>query len=97
LASTVPVFNLSKEAKVILKEAVEDTSGVVLLVRYIGGTNLQTNGKNLITENNRREIAIWEDALQQLVDDGLLIERGSDGEYFELTKSGYEVAENISI
>lgn len=97
LASTVPVLDLSKDAKVILKEAAQDDSGVVLLVRYLDGTSLQTNGKNLITENNRREIALWEDALQQLVDAGLLIERGSKGEYFELTKSGYEAAENITI
>jgi hypothetical protein len=97
LASTVPVFDLSKEAKVILKEAAEDPSGVVMFMRYIGGTDLQTNGKTLISGNNRREIALWEDALRQLVDDGLLVERGSKGEYFELTKSGYEAAENIRI
>lgn len=97
VASTVPVFSLSKEASVILKEASDDPSGSVIFVRYIDGVSLQINGKNLIAGNNRREIAIWEDALRQLVDDELLVERGSDGEYFELTKAGYEVAENLSI
>ena len=94
----MPTFNLSKEARVILKEASNDPSGVVMLVRYMGGTSLQTNGKSLITEeNSRRQTALWEDGVRQLVSENLLIERGYKGEYFELTKSGYEVAENISL
>lgn len=68
-----------------------------MLLRHLGGTDLQTNGKNLITDRDRRSVATWEAALQELVDEELLIERGHKGQVFEVTKKGYEVAENISL
>ena len=93
--SSVAVPQLSKEAERMIREAASDPHGVVMHMRFIGGTSVQANGKNMIADNNRREIAAWEAALDELVLQGMLIDRNKKGEYFELTKQGYETAENL--
>lgn len=87
--------SLSLEARMLLKEASRDPHGVVMYVRYIGGTEIQTNGKNLIPSNERRTVAKWEHALEELTSEGYLVKRGPKGEIFEVSKSGYEVADTI--
>lgn len=88
---------LSDEARILLKEASSDTHGNVMYLRYIGGTDVQTNGKNLIQSKDRREVARWEAAIQELIEEGLLIERGHKGEIFEVTNFGYQVADMIEL
>jgi hypothetical protein len=68
-----------------------------MLLHYLGGVTLQANGKDLIADKGRRTVASWEAALQELVAESLLVERGQQGEVFEVTKEGYEVAENITL
>ena len=92
-----PVASLSQEAKRLLKEAASDPAGVVTFVHYGAGVELQTNDKNLITDQSRRAVAVWESALQELLDVGLLVARGSSGEIFEVTKKGYDVAEHLPL
>lgn len=90
---TPSIPELSSEAKTLLNEGAKDVQGTVLAVRHMSGTDIQTNGKNLITSGERREIAIWEDALNQLVRSQLLIGRGAKGEVFEVTALGYETVD----
>jgi hypothetical protein len=52
-----------------LKEASLDNNGTILYLRTLGGTDIQTNGKNLITEQNARVVALWESALKELLRD----------------------------
>ena len=68
-----------------------------MLARHIGGTALQTNGKNLIPSNERREIAKWEQALEELVSNDLVVARGYKGEMFEITNLGYQIADMIAL
>ena len=85
---------LSKEAKILLKGAASDPSGLILFERYGTGVDLHTNGVSLLTiKDDHRALATWESALQELVKDGLLVDRGEGGEIFEITKKGYGVAE----
>lgn len=95
--STSNLPDLTAEARVLLKEASLDPHGSVLYVRYIGGTDIQTNQKNLIPSKDRREVAKWEQALQDLVDLDLLVTRGHKGEVFEVSNRGYQVAEMIAV
>lgn len=88
---------LSPEARVLLKEASQDSGGTIIQARYIGGTAIQTNGKNLIPSNERREVAKWEDALEQLKSNGLVVDRGFKGEVFEITNLGYQIADMIAL
>lgn len=86
---------LSQEARVLLKEASQDRRGSINHVRYLGGTAIQTNGKNLISSTDRREVAKWEEALEQLRSQELVIDRGYKGEVYEITNLGYQVADMI--
>lgn len=87
---------LSKEAQVLLKEAAADSSGLVLFERYGASVDLHTNGVSLLTsKDDHRALALWESALEELLNDGLLVSRGERREVFEITKQGYDVAKHI--
>ena len=88
------IVTLSKEAKILLKEAALDPSGLVLFEHYGEGVDLHTNGKSLLTsKEDHRAVAVWESSLEELVKNGLFVARDDRGEVFEITKKGYEVAE----
>lgn len=97
VASRTQLPELSQESRVLLKEASRDPGGTIIHARYIGGTAIQTNGKNLIPSEERREVAKWEEALEQLTSNGLVIDRGYKGEVFEITNLGYQVADMIAL
>jgi len=88
--SPLEIPQLSNEAKTLLLEASEDERGTIM---FLSGTGLQTNQKNLISGNDHRIIATWEGALQELIDEELVIERGYRGEIFEITSKGYSMAD----
>lgn len=88
---------LLPEARVLLKEASKDPHGVILHAQYIGGTAIQTNGKNLIPSNERRDVAKWEQALEELTEKDLVVSRGHKGEMFEVTNLGYQIADMIAL
>lgn len=93
--SSIPA--LGAEARTLLKEASRDPHGVIIHARYIGGAIVQANGKNLISSDERREIARWEHALEELTAHGLVVARGPKGEMFEVTSFGYQIADTIAI
>ena len=85
---------LSREAKTLLKHASQDPGGLVLYEKFGAGVDLHTNGVSLVTDKaDHRALAQWEAALQELMQQGLLVQRGTTGEIFEITKKGYEVAQ----
>ena len=43
--------------------------------------------------NNQRSIALWEQAINDLVAYDLLVPRGNTGEAFQVNAKGYEVAD----
>ena len=89
--------SLSQEARVLLKEASQDAAGTIFYRHHAGGAIIQTNGKSLIPSNERREVAKWEEALEQLRSHDLIVPRGSKGQMFEITNVGYQVADMISL
>lgn len=95
--SKTPYPQLTNEAKVLLKEASRDKHGTILYLRHLGGTDIQTNGKNLINSNERREVARWEGALHELVEKGFVIERSHKGQVFEISNEGYQIADMIEL
>lgn len=95
--SKTPFPKLTDEAKFLLKEASKDRNGTILYLRHLGGTDIQTNGKNLIDSNERRVVAIWEDALKELVEKGFVIARGHKGQVFEISNAGYQIADMIEL
>lgn len=91
-SSQTKIPALSYEATLLLYEASLDSSGMILYLRHLGGTDLQTNNKNLIDSNERMVTAKWEAALQELIDQKLVVGRGKKGEIYELTNNGYQMA-----
>lgn len=95
--SSTGLPRLSAEARLLLKEASTDPQGIVLHLQYGGGAELQTNGKNLLTSNERRDVAKWEEALAELVRFDLILTRGEQGEVFEVSNLGYQIADMIAV
>lgn len=93
--SKTPLPQLSDESRTLIKEASLDPHGIVIRLRHLGGTNIQTNKKNFIESNERRDVARWEAAIDELVSMDLLAERGYKNEIFEITNLGYQVADMI--
>jgi hypothetical protein len=87
--------DLADEARTLLLEASEDRSGTIMKLAFIGGFHIETNGKQFVEPKNPRSRAVWESAIKQLCELGLVEERGYKGEIFGITAEGYRVADTI--
>lgn len=87
--------SLSSEAQTLLKEACADSHGSIMHIRYIGGTDIQTNGKNLVTSQSPRELAKWEGALNELLELEFIARRGVKGDTYQVTNQGYTFADTL--
>ena len=84
----------SDEAKFILKEA-SSSDGLVACTRTFGGRFITINGKPMIPEQNPRTVARWIGGLEELERLGYIRDLGYKGEVFEVTREGYEAADEI--
>ena len=96
--SNIP--QLSDEAKVLLKEASQDSYGYILYGSGVNGTMIQRgedrfNDTNIIPDQNPRVLARWRAGLKELKDAALLEDEG--GRRFLITHRGYEVADMIEV
>ncbi len=82
---------LSEEAKTLLKETSESSSGNIVNIPVFGGYNIKTNDKSFGGEDNR-EKAKWKHGIEQLID-YRLIANIKQNEVFEITNLGYNVAD----
>ena len=89
-----PAYNLSEEAKTLLKAAAAHDEGTILKMAYIGGRMIQAGGKSFGGDRGR-EAAKWEGALNELESAGLVVARGYKGEVYELTHEGWAVADTL--
>ncbi|NNH39622.1 DUF4062 domain-containing protein [Acinetobacter terrae] len=62
--------------------------------RYLGGQSLFVGNLD-INLNKARELAKWEDALNELLNLGLIKDRGYKGELFDLTKEGWDAFDQL--
>lgn len=85
---------LSEEARVLLKTASKDKNGMILKMAVIGGRFIQAGGKTF-GGGGGRESAIWEHALNELIQHDLVVGCGHKGEVFELTHDGWLVADTL--
>lgn len=92
---TINTPSLSKEAAFLLKEAVSDPGGQILLLAHLGGHVMQVGEKNLIEDGNERSRAIWEGALEELERHSLIAAATYKRNIFKVTRSGYELADRL--
>lgn len=64
--------------------------------RYLGGQSLFVGDLD-INLNKARELAKWENALNELLNLGLIKDRGYKGEIFELTNEGWEAFDQLKV
>ena len=88
-------LQLSEEAKELLAEAAKDNSGMILVIRTMGGLVIKTNGKGFGESGNKRSEARWKQAIRDLLDQGLVEDRTSEGKTFEVTHKGFEITDGI--
>jgi len=86
---------LSDEAKELLVEASKSPDGKIMKLKTMRGLIIQTNNKGFVGGRNARLEAIWEDALNQLIENSFVEDRGYKGEVFAVTRSGYEYADQL--
>lgn len=88
---------LSADALTLLSEAASDPHGYVLVTLSTGGLNVQTKGKNMLSEpKNPREQARWRGVVNELVEANLLEQADARGEMFQVTDRGYKEADRRS-
>lgn len=91
-ADTLAGYRLSSEARTLLKHA-SQAEGTVIFTSTSSGRNTQVGGEALNQPHNARSEAMWMQAIEDLVEMGLLADRGHKGEVFELTGKGFQVAD----
>lgn len=93
--SNISVPILTDVAKQLLKEISEDPQGQVMSLRTITGTIISTNGKNLCTNQEARELAKWKGAIDNLVNEQLIVRTGIRDDIYTITDLGFQVADTI--
>lgn len=100
--SETNIPQLNNAAKIILKEASQDSVGLISHHAFPTETNIWVNGKDVIPNQNPRIVAEWIAALQDLVDTSLINETDPRlyhldprQKLFRITHGGYEVADMI--
>jgi len=87
-------YSLSDEAIVLLKAAAQHDDGTILKNAYLGGKHIQAGGQQFGRESSR-ESAKWENALDELINEGLVVARGYKDQVFELTHQGWTLADKL--
>jgi len=89
--------SIKPEAAKLLVAAAGDPHGLVTRMRLINGDHISAGGRNFVSENSPRETARWKAALDQLIQYGLIRDRGYKGEVFEVTDEGYSAVDQINV
>ena len=93
--TTLPT--LTDESRILLKEASLDKYGQIIHMDSIGGTSIQSNGKNFIRSKNFRETAKWKNSLEELIQKELIVNSSKNGEVFTITNLGFQIADMIEL
>ncbi len=94
--SSNPAYpQLSEDAKELLVAATKSPTREILKAAAFGGLTIQANGKSFTERGNARSEAKWEQALQDLLDHGLVKDPKGKGEVFEVTSKGFDVADDL--
>ncbi len=92
--STLPnIPNMTREAQILLKEASQAKDGNIFQL----GFQVQSNGKVFGNSGNPKDRAIWEGTIDELETLGLIKDRGYKRELFGITRTGYQIAEMLSL
>jgi hypothetical protein len=96
LGGQSPEGELSSDAQQLLLAAATDAQGSILVGHYLGGSSVSAGSKEFVEEaDDRRSVARWIAAVEQLHQLALTRDINGKGEIFELTHRGYEAADKL--
>lgn len=85
--------DLSKEARDLLLEAIQDPQGVIMRIGVFGGTQIVTNQRSFIEGGDVRSAAQWRHALEELKTLDFVEDRSGKAELYSVTDAGYRVGD----
>lgn len=86
---------VSPEAAQLLKAASVSASGQIYRLMFGGGTEIQANDQVFNTDMTARTIALWEGAIDELEQRGLVKATSTNREVFEVTRQGFSAADAL--
>jgi hypothetical protein len=95
IAGLPQIPDLSKEAIELLATAAKDR-GQILVLDVIGGRIIQAGGKQF-GSSDRRIIANYAFAMEELESKDLIRARGLERQVFQVTKQGYDLIEKLDL
>ena len=87
---------LSAEAKIILKSAASG-DGHILRPKSLSEQIIQIGRKQIIPDQSPRTVALWVGGIEDLQRRRYISDVGHKGEFFQVTREGYEAADTITI
>lgn len=87
--------NISEDAQHLLKAAAKRDDGIILMISFSGGRVVQAGGESFGGKRGR-DSAKWEGALNELLSRDLVVARGEKGEVYELTDTGWALADKLN-
>ena len=92
-------LEISNDAKELLEEAANDSMRMIRAIRTLGGLSISTNGRSFAetgdANSEARSEARWQQAIQDLVDHGLIEDPTGKGQMVEVTHSGFQLADSL--
>jgi len=86
---------VSPDAAELLLEAARDEGGIILRVGTMEGLEISTNNRDFNEDKSARSEARWEGAIEELIKQRLVQDKGNKGEVFAITKLGYQVVDSL--
>jgi hypothetical protein len=80
---------------IVLLAAATEGDGVVMRLAHLGGTDIQAGGRNFVESNDRRSVAKWEAAVDELERNGLIEDKVGKQEVYFVTHEGYRVSDSL--
>ena len=85
---------LSAEATTILKAAASG-DGHIMCHKSLRSQTIQVGGKQMIPDQSPRIVALWVGGVEDLQRRRYIMDIGHKGEFFQVTREGYEAADKI--
>lgn len=86
---------IGERALRLLQQASNDPEGIIIKSITLSGTSITAGNAEFITSQERKEVAECEQALSELLAVAFVEPRGSKGEIFLITATGYEYIEQL--
>jgi hypothetical protein len=86
---------LSPWAQTILVEACDDFEAYIGRIKVGNMLRIQANGKQLVEPNTPESIAKWDDAFNELLSGGYIVDAGCNGQLFQISTKGFEFLKTV--